>query len=240
MMTAYMDESGHESSSTRMFLAGWLGNEDQWKDFAPKWKKALGAQRPSLHMTELRWNQERTHHLLQRLGPIPRSCGLIPVLGGIKYADYADMIKGTTNERMFKAYLVCVFAVTVQMLRVIPDSERLEIVFEVQKEYENFAHQALSDISTMDFDWNVTKGGLPKLAKWSFVPKGSTILTDPSDYFAFALRELWADKASRKTLWCASMLTSAINHAIGSILSREKIRDIMNDIRLVDERMRAS
>jgi hypothetical protein len=75
MMTAYIDESGHEGKGW-MFLAGYLGNEDQWKTFVPAWKAGLGPQRKSLHMTDLRWNKDRTKHLLKRLGPIPEGCGL--------------------------------------------------------------------------------------------------------------------------------------------------------------------
>jgi hypothetical protein len=40
MMRAYIDESGHEQKGW-MFLAGYLGNKDQWCDFAKKWKVGL-------------------------------------------------------------------------------------------------------------------------------------------------------------------------------------------------------
>src|SRR5690349_4944011 len=79
MLTAYLDESGHESKNW-MFLAGFLGNEEQWRDFVPKWQAGLGPQRKCLHMTELRWNRERTQTLLRKLGPIPEQCKLEPMM----------------------------------------------------------------------------------------------------------------------------------------------------------------
>ncbi len=89
MMRAYIDESGHEGKGWT-FLAGYLGNEDQWKEFVPKWREGLGPRRKSLHLTGLRWNgshQHRTQNLLARLGPIPEECNLIPILGGVRYGD---------------------------------------------------------------------------------------------------------------------------------------------------------
>jgi hypothetical protein len=42
-----------------------------------------------------------------------------------------------------KAYLACLHVLLIQVLRVIPHDERLEIVFEEQKEYEPFANLIL-------------------------------------------------------------------------------------------------
>src|SRR5208282_3715746 len=81
MMRAYIDESGHEGKGW-MFLAGYVGNEGQWGRFVDAWKVGLGPQRKSLHLTKLRWNQDRTRQLLARLGPIPEACGLQAMLGG--------------------------------------------------------------------------------------------------------------------------------------------------------------
>ena len=74
----------------------------------------------------------------------------------------------------------------------------------------------------------MTKDGRPRLAKWSFVPKGSTIMTDPADYFAFALREVWTDKTSRKSEWCDPILKSGDGTAFGAILKRKQIRHIVS------------
>jgi hypothetical protein len=227
MMTAYIDESGHEGKGW-MFLAGYLGSEDQWKRFVPAWKAGLGPQRKSLHLTDLRWNKDRTKQLLKRLGPIPEGCGLTPILGGIRYGDYEDLVTGSPAAKLLKGWLTCLFTIVLETLRVVPDGERLELVFEEQREYEQNAGQILSMIAYHD-PWSGTpwqdKEGKAKLAKWGFVPKGSTIMTDPADYLAFALRELWTDEKSKKSAWCRPILASG--EGIGKILKRDTIRPII-------------
>ena len=222
MMRAYIDESGHEGKNW-MFLAGYLGNEDQWRRFAAAWKIGLGPQRKSLHMHDLRWNRHRTKSLLERLGPIPEKCGLIPILSGLRFGDYEDLVSGGPAEKLLKGWLACLTPLVVQMLRVVPDDERVEVVFEEQREYQPYANLAFtSSLAVSAHPWNRTKDGRPKMAKWSFVPKGSTIMTDPADYLAFALRELWTDRHSTKTEWCRPILRSGVG--VGKIFRRQEIR----------------
>jgi len=222
MLRAYIDESGQEDKDW-MFLAGFLGSEKQWEKFAPRWKVGLGPQRPYLHMHDLRWNTKRTEKLLARLGPIPEQCGLTPILGGVRYSDYQDLVSGTPLEKHLKGYIVCLFHLILQVLRTVPDDGRLEVVLEEQTRYAAFANQVLSIIADTS-DWARTKDGHLKLAKWSFVPKGSTILLDPADYFSFALRELWRNKKSPKARWCSPLLESCGGKGIGMILKRSDIR----------------
>ena len=75
MLTAYLDESGHESKGL-IILAGFLGNFDQWTKCEAGWKAALG-KRQHLHTKELRWSKpERVKRLLESLGPVPHFAGL--------------------------------------------------------------------------------------------------------------------------------------------------------------------
>jgi hypothetical protein len=115
-----------------------------------------------------------------------------------------------------------------ETLKVVPDGDRLELVFEEQREYEKHAGHILAMIASHD-PWSGTpwqdKEGKAKLAKWGFVPKGSTIMTDPADYLAFALRELWTDKKSKKSAWCEPILASG--EGIGKILKRDTIRPMI-------------
>jgi hypothetical protein len=90
-----------------MAIAGYIGNKEQWKLFVDKWKAGLGPQRKWLHMTDLRWKKDSTKKLLERLGPIPESCGLEGVMGGVRYADYEDLVVGTEDEKMMKGYHYC-------------------------------------------------------------------------------------------------------------------------------------
>jgi hypothetical protein len=226
MLRAYLDESGHESKGW-MALAGFIGRREQWLDFIPKWKAGLGPQRKSLHMTSLRWNRDRTRQLLARLGPIPESCGLDGVFGGVRYQDYEDLVVGTEDEKLLKGYITCMVPMVINILRGTPQDERVELVFEEQREYAPFAHMSLSILTLREVDsaaWKFTKDGKPRLAKWGWVPKGSTVMTDPADYLAFALREAWTDKTSKKAKWCNPIISSGNGEGLGGRMTRERIR----------------
>jgi hypothetical protein len=228
MFRAYIDESGHESRDW-MFIAGFMGREERWGEFIPKWQAGLGPQRKSLHMHDLRWSKESTRRLLARLGPIPSECGLEGMIAGVRFQDYEDLVSGRPEEKTLKAYLAALIPMIVQALRGIPDTERLELVFEQQNEYEPFANMALEWVAIPDHQWKRTVDGKPKLAKWSFVPKGSTSLTEPADYLAYALREVWTNKKSKKAQWCTPILAAGRGRGYGVILNRALIRKIITD-----------
>jgi hypothetical protein len=228
MLTAYLDESGHETKGW-MFVAGFMGNDEQWSNFCPLWKQGLG-KRKALHMANLRWNKPLTKRLLERLGPIPNACGLTPVLGGVNVSDYEDLVTGTYVQKLLKGYITCVYPLVINVLRSLPKNERLELVFEQQDEYEPFTDGALAAIVSLRFtkpDWFITDDGLPKLAKWSFVPKSSTMLTQPADYFVYALRKMYEDEHSERASWCEPILKSGGGSGIGMIFKRKDIREAM-------------
>lgn len=225
MLTAYLDESGHETKDW-VFLAGFLGAEADWEEFIPKWKLALG-QRKSLHMNDLRWKHDRTRRLLDRLGTIPEEAGLVPVLGGARFADYEDLVTGTHEEKTLKGYMSCLFSLVMSILMAVPNDQRVTLIFEEQRQYQPFADLALrifADPVLGPQSCNLTIEGKPKLAHWGFVPKGSTIMTDPADYFAFALREHHTNNESKKARWCAPILKTQNGRGIGEIMNRENIR----------------
>jgi hypothetical protein len=228
MLIAYLDESGHETKDW-MFVAGFLGDQDQWNQLIPLWKEALG-KRKNLHMKGLRWNADRTRKLLGRLGSIPDKCRLKPVLGGVRAKDYEDLVSGTPAQKLLKGYIVCIYPLVVNVLRAIPKNSRLELVFEQQDEYQPYTECALAAIVSLKDqrpDWFLTDDGLPKLAKWSFVPKDSTVLTQPADYFVYALRQLYQDRNSRKTEWCRPILGSGNGEGFGAVMKRHEIRASM-------------
>jgi hypothetical protein len=235
MMRAYLDESGHESKGW-VFVAGFLGTEDQWTDFVPKWKIGLGPQRKSLHMSRLRWKNDRTRRLLARLGPIPHECGLEAVIGGVRVADYDDLVVGTEDEHILKGYMAALTPLVLNVLRGIPKDERVEFVFEEQREYHESIDMVMAIASRMDRPHTMTSDGLPKIAKWGFVPKGSTVMTDPADYIAFALREDHIDHGSKKAQWSSPILSSGSRNGIGLIMNREQARRaVLNAQRLFKE-----
>ena len=209
MLTAYVDESGHDNPDW-VVIAGLLGNDDQWKHLASEWRVALGKRR-SFHMRKLRFTHQSTKRLLETLGPMPAHCGLRRIVGAIKVSDYADLIgTGPVNEQALKGYILALLGMTYQVLRHLPKGERLEIVFEQQDEYQPVAHELLSMVAIGNYPWLKTDTGETKLAKWRFVPKDSTILTQSADYMAYAVLQYYRDKDSRKAQWCRSILTSVV------------------------------
>jgi hypothetical protein len=224
MLRGYFDESGHESPEW-VCVGGFIGTAEQWGDFVPKWRAALG-QRPTLHMTDLRWKQERTRKLLDRLGAIPYACGLEGARGVVRVSDYADLVAGSSDKRIYTGYYACVNVMVMAILRGMPRGERIEFVFERQRQYASavdLVMSILTDPATAP-NFCFTPTGRTKIAKCEFVPKGSTLMTDPADYLAFALRELHANPNSMKSKWCAPILEGQTGY--GSTLTREQVRRI--------------
>jgi hypothetical protein len=219
MLTAYLDETGRESKDY-VFIAGHVGNEDQWKKFAEKWSAARG-KRNHIHLSSLRWANLRTKKLLAALGPIPSECGLVRVLGGVRVSDYADLIEGPRDKKALAGYYFALNGLVAQLIRWIPDNERVELVFENQDRYRDAAGRVMNDIAAM----LVNSRGLRKLAKWSFVPKGSTMLLEQADYFANALGHLYRDEDSKKVQWTSSILGDM--RGIVAISSRKQIRYVV-------------
>jgi len=225
VLTAYLDESGQESKDY-VFVAGFLGNEGQWKQCAREWKLALGA-RHGLHMSRLRWaNPKKIEPLLKRLGPIPHRCGLEPLLGGVRVKDYEDLVVGTPGAKVMAGYIAALYPLVIQMLKVVPPDERVELVFESQDRYESLVHTTLSNLITVkDANFFMSDGVTPKLASWKFVPKSSTILTQPADFFAYTATQLYRDQKSVKSRLCMPICPNGNKSvAIGKVMERKVIR----------------
>lgn len=162
--------------------------------------------------------------MLEKLAPIPVGCGLEPLLGGIRVSDYEDLLDPFLGK-LNCGYVSALLPLLVQILRWMPPDERLEIIFEQQDRYAGVANFTLENISTLEGFIMQTSDGKPKLAKWSFVPKGSTCLTEPADYLGFAVAQYYKDKNSIKSKWCMPILRSVDTvQAIGAIMNREHAR----------------
>jgi hypothetical protein len=223
VLTAYVDESGQEQKNW-MFLAGFVGNDEQWRSALDAWRTAI-APRETLHMSRLRFKKDHERRMLERAGVVPRDCGLTPILGGIRQSDYEDLITGTREQKLLNGYMICCFEMVINTLRGIPKNEGLKIVFERQDRYWWMTDIALRVISSFnDYPDILLPDGTSKLANWASVPKGSTPLTEPADYFAFALLQLWRDKESVKTQWCRPILDTNNGVGWGAIMNRETVR----------------
>jgi hypothetical protein len=227
MLTAYFDESGHESPE-RVVVAGYFGDDDDWSRFSEAWREGLG-KRKALHMSALRWNGKlahRTKSLLERLGPIPREYGLVPLFGSVCVSDYADLIGGTMlMEKLFKGFQLAAMPPVMAALGLAAATgpeETVKIVFEEQREYDGFANIIASVYEIGGL--YLTKSGKPRLAGAGidFLSKGATSLTQPGDYLAFALRNRALNPSSRKAKWSQPIL--AQGEPIGKHIDRETIR----------------
>jgi hypothetical protein len=236
MMRAYLDESGHEGQGM-VVVAGFFGTEDEWERFVPRWREALGPQRKNLHMSSLRWKAHRTRRLLEKLGPIPPECGLKRAVGGVRVSDYADLVEADQYIAIIKGYHAALVPLAVNVVRAVPESERIEFVFEEQHEYAPVVDSVMSMVSAVDEPYKRTKDGGPKVVKWGFVPKGTTIMTDPADYLAYATREHHTDPNSERAKWTKSILEAGGDLAYGGILTREQARERVVSSRLALRRV---
>jgi hypothetical protein len=227
VLTAYVDESGQDTQDY-VFLGGFVGNDAQWKQFSADWKIGLGG-RKGLHMRKLRWAHPRTERLLQRLGPIPHRCLLQPIVGGVRVRDYADLVNGTIEEKIISGYVAALYPLVIRTLLWVPANERVEFIFEAQDRYQPFAEAVLRSIATNPRDPGmITSDGQSKLANWRFVPKDSTTLTQPADYFVYALTQAYRDKKSERTRLCSPIFKDGPEStAIGEVLKRHQVRTIV-------------
>jgi hypothetical protein len=249
MMRAYIDESGHEERGY-VIVGGFFGSEDAWEAFLLKWRAALG-QRKTLHMSSLRWKKDSTRRLLARLAPIPHECGLRPCMGGVRISDYEDLIDEpipmlqkhgslvipVTLLVPIKGYEAALTPMVINVLRGVPSTERIEFVFEEQREYAPAVENVMEFASELDMSYKRTSDGKPKIAKWGFVPKGSTVMTDPADYLAFAAREHYTDETTKKAKWTRPILASGDGQAYGRILTRDEIRRRIKNSRAMFKRL---
>lgn len=226
MLTAYVDETGQEQKNW-MFVAGFVGNDDQWRSTATAWKEAI-APRTTLHMNKLRFNKHSQKMMLERAAAVTKTSGLTPVMGGVRPSDYEDLIAGTYEEKLLNGYISCVFPMVINTLRGIPANERLEVVFERQDRYWWMTEIAMRVISeAREAPDMLLPDGTPKLANWRSVPKGSTPLTEPADYFCYALLQAWHDKNSLRAQWCKPILEAHNYSGLGAIMRRKKMREVV-------------
>lgn len=215
MLTVYLDESGHETP-TYVVIAGFVGTDEQWKEFAPEWVRAVGPS-GSLHMKDLRWGKDGTRQRLARLGPIPRQFGLHPVIGAVNVSDYSDLLSDPVTEYALPGYIAALHPIIIDLLRFTPPGERIKFVFDQQEQY-----QPIAEVIFRGFR---SAGDAERISDVSFVRRDSTCLTQPSDYLAYAMLQRLRDPHSERAAWCSPILGDG--KFLGRIVDRETIRAVI-------------
>jgi hypothetical protein len=224
MITVYLDESGQSERNSIMVLAGFWGNKEQWDALVPDWVSCLG-KRKSLHMKTLRLNSKtgaaRGKILLDRLGPLPHKHKLTPLFAAVKVSDYSDLIEDTKSEREFTGYRVCLVAVMQRLSKYIPAHESIKLVCEDQHEYEIPARQAFRQVRVTP---PISSPDRPYFSGIEFIPKHSSVLTEPSDFLAYAIAEGYNRGVnSRKAKLCKPIIGPS-GQVYGLLLEREWLR----------------
>jgi hypothetical protein len=229
VLTAYIDESS-QNSDDWMSVAGFFGTDEHWNTYVPAWLEAI-APRKHLHMVELRFTssqaERRIKPMLERAGVVPDKCALTPMFGAVRHSDYADLID-SEDERIFCGYIACCLPMVINTLRGIPANERIELVFERQDRHWEILDLALWTIVHYASAETRLPNGQSKLANWRSIEKGTTCLTEVSDYFAYALVHHQRDADSLRAKWCSPILKSSGGAGYGRIQTRERSRRIVN------------
>jgi hypothetical protein len=226
VLTAYIDESGHGAKDI-IVVGGFFGNDQEWDFCGKEWKAGLG-KRKALHMKELRWSKksDRTKMLLEKLGPIPHRCGLIPAWARLRVDDYADLVEDTAvSRKIHHGYLLgAQFLGLILLTYVRMVNERIKIVFEHNEHFAPLLPTMLRLYGEM-FRF-VTSDGLPCLTGVELATKDSTCLTQPADYLAYARLQQLRDPKSLRTQWCAPIIEP--QPGIHVDVERDAIRKLMS------------
>ena len=225
MITVYLDESRQEDRNSYMVLAGFWGKKEQWDALVPDWIVGLG-KRKSLHMNTLRLNSrtgaKRAEKILGILGSLPRKHGLTPIYGAVKTGDYLDIVASTPQERKWSGYAVCLTAVIQKLSVTVPSNESIKIVCEDQLKYEDLARRAFGQVRIA-----VSRPERAYFSGIEFIAKNSSVLTQPSDFLAFAVAHYHENRRSHKSILCKSILGPE-PETYGLTLRRDRIRTILS------------
>lgn len=93
--------------------------------------------------------------------------------------------------------------------------ERIEVILEASESLGFFYERMLNRLAQMSHG---------RLAKWSFVPKGTTCLTEPSDYLCFHLWQSFIDASSTKSIWTQPIIEK--NAVTKDRLTRREVTEL--------------
>lgn len=224
MITVYLDESRQDDPDSVMAVAGFYGDRDQWNALAPEWNAALG-KRKMLHMSDLRMRSQpkRAKRLLDGLGPLPYKHGLRPIHGAVRASDYLDLLSERSQKEL-AGYSICLLTIMAALNHSIPSNESIKIVCEMQHKHREDAGRMFKAFRMM-----ASHPLKPYFDGIEFIPKDSSILTQPGDFLAYAITHYYQDPGSLKSQLCLPIF-GPTDRVWGWTLPRQTVREMFMQI----------
>jgi hypothetical protein len=138
----------------------------------------------------------------------------------VKVTEYIDELPKFETKAFTKGYFITLVGLTASVLLTIPKGERVEFIFEEQKEFAAVREHALGLMAKKPILCG--KRGKSALAKWSSVPKSS--LLEPSDYLAYAVMQNLVDANSNRSRLCLPILAGK---PIGGQMGKDAVSKIL-------------
>jgi hypothetical protein len=199
VLSVYVDETGQHAKGL-VIVSGWFGDKDAWDRCALAWPAAFGrSQKRTLHLSKWKFKSKSEKDLLERLGPVPASCGLQPVSGSVNVADYADLVEGSVADVHAHGYTMAMVPLILAIRGAIPPDETFEIVFEEQTALGLYREKALQMISRI-MDRNQDKRK-KQLVGWHTLTKNQSRMFEPADYLCHHLAHKSSNPFSRRAVW---------------------------------------
>jgi len=225
-VSAYLDESQVTETARHVIVAGFYGADTDWESLKDDWQPTLlRYNRPRLHMKDLRWNRKSAEKVLKpmlaELGAFPGQRKLKPIYGAAKISHFADMLETDVEKAAFSGYIVCFSQILGKLCFHLPAHASLRVVCEEQTKYKDLAEKMFHQVHK----WMARKPENPWLDQFSTVPKGSTFMTEPADYLAFAIGKFLDENGSKKDLWCRPIFNGMDPKEIVEVFDREQARE---------------
>jgi hypothetical protein len=225
-ITAYLDESQVTEETKHVVIAGFYGENANWDALGDGWMGALKPRgRKSLHMTDLRWNsvgsEKKIKPLLEKLGSLPYEHKLTPIYGATKVNHFADLLKTDPEKAAFAGYIVCFSQILGKLCVHLPAHASLRVICEAQTKYQELAGKMFHLVAR----WMAKKPENPWLDEFGTVPKGSTFMTEPADYLAFAIGKFLDENGTKKDSWCRPIFNGIDPNKIVEVFNKEQARE---------------
>lgn len=127
MLLAYVDDSGSHVGECRLFLAGYILEEDQWQSFNLDWLAALkeGKSLASLHMTQSfnGWTHDERAEKLRRLAGVIKKYRPTSVEVSLSTRDFREILAPNSPHDLRHPYFSCFYSLMITAARLVHQLE---------------------------------------------------------------------------------------------------------------------